>query len=689
MASHPSSRDASRWLSWLVNARPMIAIREGLLWTVPILLLSSLLLFLSVFGRLAGLPASLTDTLADLQNTLSLALPWIMSCAIGYMLATLYRLPQLPIAFFCLSQVVMLEQLFIEAPQLFRALSFPAAIFLPLISVPLTARLRRVRWMLMAPGSIASSTVRDALNMVLPGSLASLALVTIIYMLALPLLGLHSVQPMMHWLGEQSPYLLGPLLAAAGSVSWFFGVHGTYLLQPVLDMIDQISSVLPGYQLDRSTLFVFGHIGGSGATLSLIGAILLFSRQKTQRMIALLSLPTALINVNEILLFGLPLILNPRLLLPFVLTPALNMAVTLAVVQAGWLTLQNMALPFTTPILLNAYTLSDGSLTAMALQCALVLLGIACYAPTIRAMQRSAQASQVHIKSMDITFSRLQETSLLLTREPISQALSQRMHDLDNLQQMQQISDCQFHLEYQPHVSLLDGRCAGCEALLRIQTPDGEKTSAWKSLQWLKQAGLMPEVDLWVARQAVQQQHEWQARGFRLPMTINVTSATLTEPSTRQRLLGILAKAQGMVSVELTEDMLIGDEAAIRQTFAQLHAIGAQIYIDDFGTGYAALSHLYSFDVDAIKLDRSFILASDTPKGIHVLSGILHMCHGLGLRVIVEGVETCEQLQTLDAACEDDVLVQGWYFSKALDAEQLQVFAMLRQPRPSQVAGIY
>ena len=146
-------------------------------------------------------------------------------------------------------------------------------------------------------------------------------------------------------------------------------------------------------------------------------------------------------------------------------------------------------------------------------------------------------------------------------------------------------------------------------------------------------------------------------------MTINVTSATLTSTPHLEKLIGVLAQAGGQVSVELTEDALVEDAEALHVAFDRLRQIGARIYIDDFGTGYSALSYLHQFRIDAVKIDRSFVQAQSSERGALVMSGLLRFCEALNLQIVVEGVET-KEISALESSAE--IIVQGWYFSKAL-----------------------
>ena len=212
---------------------------------------------------------------------------------------------------------------------------------------------------------------------------------------------------------------------------------------------------------------------------------------------------------------------------------------------------------------------------------------------------------------------------------------------------------------------------------MRARDSQGTVHSPWEFLQWLAHARLMPDVDVWVASQAVRQYQKWQKMGFELPMTINISSTTLKDAAYGDRLVEILRQARGQVSVEITEDALVSDIPATRQTIQKLQAMGAKVYLDDFGTGFSALSYLHQFPVDFIKIDRSFVVAQHDPKGAQVLTGMLRFCEALDLGVVVEGVETAEQLAFLSNGPE--LFIQGWYFSKALPGDQLPRFVRERR----------
>ncbi len=674
-------------LAALAGASSLRAIREGLLWTMPCLLVAALFLVLAIIASQLGLPASVADVLASVHDKLNAVMPILVSTSIGYMLSIRYRVPNLPAAFLCLSYVVIAEGLLAPYPHAAATLTLFVAILSPLGTVPLLASLHRRRWTRLAPDGLIGENVRGTLNMVVPGLLVA-AIVVLVLSAVLRIPGVTQFNIPVDLASLDSPFTTGPMIAALNSLFWFFGIHGSHALAPIIDVLDQATSLnaasaAAGYQgmyaLNSTLLGAFSFIGGAGATLSLVAAILLFSRSESLRLLALASIPVSMLNVNEILLFGLPLILNPRLLAPFILAPICNVIIALAVVQLGWLEPATVTLPLTSPVLLNAYLGSGGHLGGVVLQVVLLALGTCLYAPFVVALERQRKAdATVYFKALDTTFPRLQEESLLFAHDPVVSTYANRARRSAEISRIRTISEYDFYLEYQPQVSLRSGLCTGCEALLRATGPEGTQQAPLEFLRWLAQADLMREVDLWVAKQAVLQCQTWRRAGFTLPLTINVTSSTLTSDSYLEKLIKVLEQARGQVSVELTEDALVEDAEALHTAFGRLHGIGCRIYIDDFGTGYSALSYLHQFSIDAVKIDRSFVLAQASERGAQVMSGLLRFCEALDLQIIVEGVETQEQISALESSAE--IIVQGWFYSKALPGDRIEEFARRRMP---------
>ena len=673
-------------LAVLASTESLRAIREGLLWILPCLLVSAGFLILSECALALGFDAQVVSFLAGLHKQISSVIPLLVAASIGYMLAIQHRLPQLPVAFLCLAHVVVATFVLREYPRASATFLLFIAIASPLINVPAIAWLHRFRWTRLVNQDLVGHNLKGTINMVIPGALTALSLVAVLSLLLL-IPHVAQIQGPQVLDALQTPYGSGLFVTLMNSLLWFFGIHGVYAMQPLFDALDQAvalngAALAAGepvlYLLNNGLLGSFAFIGGSGATLCLLLAILLFSKSQSMRLLAVASLPLSLFNVSEVLLFGLPIILNPRLFIPFLLVPAFNAMVALMVVQLGWVSPAVASVPFTAPVLLNAYLSTHGDVAAVVLQIVLLGAGTLVYAPYVRAIHRqSSDGGTVYLKSLDMTFRGLEEKGRLLEFDPVLATHQTLARQAAELNRIQQISDYEFYLEFQPQISTRTGLCTGCEALMRARDSQGTVHSPWEFLQWLAHARLMPDVDVWVASQAVRQYQKWQKVGFELPMTINISSTTLKDAAYGDRLVEILAQARGRVSVEITEDALVSDIPATRQTIQKLQAMGAKVYLDDFGTGFSALSYLHQFPVDFIKIDRSFVVAQRDPKGAQVLTGMLRFCEALDLGVVVEGVETAEQLAFLSHGPE--LFIQGWYFSKALPGDQMPRFVRERR----------
>lgn len=678
-------------LAALASAESLRAIREGLLWILPCLLVSAGFLILSECARVLGAEPQVVALLAGLHGKISSVIPLLVAASIGYRLAIRHHLPQLPVAFLCLAHVVIALFVLQDYPRASATFVLFIAIASPLIVVPALAWLHRRRWTRLIHEDLPVHNLKGTINMVVPGAITAVLLV-LAFSLLLQIPQVTQLQGPVVLDALETPYGSGVFVAASNSLLWFFGIHGVYAIQPLFDVLEQAvtlngAALAAGepikYILNGGLLGCFAFIGGAGGSLCLLLAILLASKSQSMRLLAMASLPLSLFNVSEVLLFGLPIILNPRLFIPFLLVPLGNTLLALLAVQSGWVAPAVVSVPFTAPVLLNAYLSTSGDWAAVLLQLVLLGVGTLIYLPYVRAAHRqAAEGATVYLKSFDMTFRGLEEKGRLLELDPVEASHTVLARQANEMSRIQQISDYEFYLEFQPQISTLSGLCTGCEALMRARDSQGRVHSPWEFLQWLAQARLMPDVDMWVASQAVRQYQQWHALGFSLPITINVSSATLTTPAYGERLVEILAQAQGLISVEITEDALVGDIQLTRRMIEKLQAIGAKIYIDDFGTGFSALSYLHQFPVDFIKIDRSFVLAQRDPKGAQVLTGMLRFCEALKLGVVVEGVETAEQLAFLQS--ETELIIQGWYFSKALPGHALEGFVRERAQQVAQ-----
>jgi len=232
----------------------------------------------------------------------------------------------------------------------------------------------------------------------------------------------------------------------------------------------------------------------------------------------------------------------------------------------------------------------------------------------------------------------------------------------------------EFELHYQPQVSLRSGKVVGIEALLRWRHPQQGLIGPGHFIAYAEESGLIIPIGEWVLQQACIQNKSWQDEGLpALPVAVNVSPRQFAQQDLEAAVRRALDKsglAARYLELELTESLSMADPERSVPLMESMKAIGVEISIDDFGTGYSNMSYLKRFPIDRLKLDISFVRDITTdPGSLAISDAIITMSHSLHLQVVAEGVETEGQLALLAARGCD--IVQGYYFSKPLPAEEL------------------
>ena len=236
----------------------------------------------------------------------------------------------------------------------------------------------------------------------------------------------------------------------------------------------------------------------------------------------------------------------------------------------------------------------------------------------------------------------------------------------------------QFHLVYQPIVSLTDGQVSKAEALLRWQHPTRGAVGPAEFIPIAEATGLIIEMGEWVFRQAAAQSLQWRTKHHaQFQVSINKSPVQFHNDAGRQKRWGAHLASIGLpgdgIVVEITEGLLLDTSATVTEQLLQLHEAGIQVSLDDFGTGYSSLTYLQRFDIDTIKIDQSFVrhLAPDATE-LALCKAIILMAHELGMQVVAEGVETAQQLALLTAAGCD--FGQGYLFAMPMVAPDFDAF---------------
>lgn len=246
----------------------------------------------------------------------------------------------------------------------------------------------------------------------------------------------------------------------------------------------------------------------------------------------------------------------------------------------------------------------------------------------------------------------------------------------------------QFELYYQAKLDLHSNSINSCEALLRWRHPELGMVSPALFIPIAEHDGQIIEIGLWVMRQACLTAARWrQEQQPLVRMAVNISGAQLAQTDFIAQVQCIFAETgvdPSMLELELTESWMMQDLNQSAQALQALKSLGVRIAIDDFGTGYSSLAYLSRLPVDVLKIDRSLI--QDLEANINtqsLVSNICRMAHALLVEVVVEGVETAEQLQMLREMGAD--LAQGYLVARPV--AETDFLQQLRSPNPHSSPG--
>ncbi|QOL25998.1 EAL domain-containing protein [Thalassotalea sp. LPB0316] len=239
----------------------------------------------------------------------------------------------------------------------------------------------------------------------------------------------------------------------------------------------------------------------------------------------------------------------------------------------------------------------------------------------------------------------------------------------------------EFILYFQPQLNLYSNKLEGVEALVRWQHPEKGLLAPGQFLDKIEQLSMNRELDHYVLELSAQKIQHW-LKEFkrRVTIAVNVTSVEFQDPQFVGYIQSLLYQYQippSSIELEITENVVINDIESVMDTIIKLQNLGIRVSIDDFGTGYSSLAYLRKLPIDKIKIDRSFIQeVANNDSDVTIVKSMIKLSHGLGKRVLAEGVEDANQLQLLrKLGCD---AVQGYYIAKPLPEEELTKFLSRR-----------
>ena len=229
----------------------------------------------------------------------------------------------------------------------------------------------------------------------------------------------------------------------------------------------------------------------------------------------------------------------------------------------------------------------------------------------------------------------------------------------------------EFELFYQPLVNLKSGRITTCEALLRWNHPVRGTVSPIDIIPVAEDMGLIIDLGRWILRKSCMECMQWPES---VHVAVNFSPQQFHQRDVLSEVryaLEVSGLPAHRLEIEITESSLLRNTQLTHEVLSQLRAIGVRISLDDFGTGYSSLSYLHNFPLQKVKIDRSFLEGIDTDRPLTLLRGVARLSADLGMSVVVEGIETNEQLELISA---DGTVTeaQGYLFSRPVPAVRVR-----------------
>ena len=229
----------------------------------------------------------------------------------------------------------------------------------------------------------------------------------------------------------------------------------------------------------------------------------------------------------------------------------------------------------------------------------------------------------------------------------------------------------EFELYFQPLVNLKSGRISTCEALLRWRHPTRGLVSPADIIPVAEEIGLIIDLGRWILRKACMECMTWPEQ---VRVAVNLSPLQFHQRNVLDDIryaLSVSGLPAKRLEIEITESSLMRNTQWTRDALEQLRKEGVSISLDDFGTGYSSLSYLHSFPLHKVKIDRSFLEGIREDKPLTLLRGVARLSADIGMQVVVEGIETNEQLEIV-AADGTVTEAQGYLFGRPVASNQIR-----------------
>jgi len=482
---------------------------------------------------------------------------------------------------------------------------------------------------------------------------------------------------------DSSPLATGMLFNVSTHLMWLFGIHGNNVLDGIAQtvfapaMAENVAAVaagLPAPNMITKTLYdVFVYMGGSGTTLGLLLALAFFGRARSNRTLMRFALPTSIFNINEPLVFGIPIVLNPIYAIPFVLTPVVMFSTTVLAMTLGWVPYTTAEVSWATPVFFSGYV-ATGSAAGVILQVVNLALAVLIYAPFVRLGEKMAtlRFNRAYKELVDTVTGDYSGRQLISRVDEVGAVARRLANQIDN-----GISGDEMYLNYQPIVDSRTGTLHSVEALLRWKHPIYGMINPMVTVALAEETGKIDRLGLWILNHAMEQRAAWNKLGLEdFHISVNVSTSQLNAPNFHEQVKLVLQRYNvpaHQMQIEITETAALVENVQTRNNLATLAKAGVTIAMDDFGVGHSSLLYLRTQPITTLKIDGS--LSRDVvkhPANLDIIATIHDLCRLLGVDTIIEFVDNEEQLKKLTSI--GAFLIQGYLYSPPVPGDEIPGF---------------
>lgn len=454
----------------------------------------------------------------------------------------------------------------------------------------------------------------------------------------------------------------GILILFFQSILWLFGIHGS-------NVFETINSTIFAHNgsniVSKNFIDCFVLLGGCGSSLCLLIAIAIFSKNKDKKKISYSAAGPMLFNVNEIMVLGLPIVLNPIYAIPFILTPIICFMVAYFFVAIGLCPqIINPDVQWTTPILLSGYQ-ATGSIVASFIQLINVAIGVCIYFPFVKLDDYfTKRYSNILINQLTEYTKKCEDehnkTEILSLDSRLSMMGESLLVKLEN-----DILNDNVVLYYQPQYK--DGQVVSLEGLLRFKYLDDNYVYPPLIVNLALEKQLFAKLSMAIVKRAIIDTKEFLKINPRIKVAINLRLELLIDSQFMNWFYQEMEEAKlpdYCLGIEFTEDSYLPSSVDLSPTFKLIHEKKINILLDDFSMGYTSIAYLQKNHFDYVKLDGSLINNIQNERSRNIISSIIGLGMDLGFEVIAEYVETEEQKELLtEMGCK---IIQGYLYSKAI-----------------------